>query len=88
MQDYIQHEVGLWFRSKTLGQNSNEKSVTYSIINHRGGGEYGFSSGPEKHPVFIVNQEISHHCYVKPRTESKIQSKLYDFNLCQSNVNI
>lgn len=76
MQDYIQHEVGLWFRSKKLGQNSNVKSVTYSIINHRGGGvDYGFSSGPEKHPVFIVNQEISHHCYVKPKTESKIQSK-------------
>jgi len=72
IQDYIQHEVGLWFRSRTFGQNSDLKSVTYSIINqHLGdrdgnqgewGKKYRVSSGPEKHAVFIFNQEISHHC--------------------------
>lgn len=76
MQDYIQHEVELWFRSTTLGQNSSLKSLTYSIIKyHLVREKYGFSSGPEKHSVFIFNQEISHHCYMKLKMERKIQSK-------------
>lgn len=69
--------------------------MVHSIINHKlgGGGEWrgykdGFSSGPEKHPVFIFNQEISHHCYVTPKTERKIQSKQHNFHQCQINFNI
>lgn len=44
-----------------------------------GGGEQGFSSGPEKNPVLIFSQEISPHCYVKPKTQRRIQSKQYNF---------